>query len=308
MKLKLALAFIGCLFISSITLAAPILPGVLVDVDWLVENIDDVKILDVRADLDSFLREGHIPGAVVVDTNKVRVTRTINGREITRLIPERKDFDNFIAGHGISNGDVIIITNEGKSAGDVAGATRLYWQLKVYGYDQVALLDGGNRSWLDEHEDFTKDDVIIKAGSFKTSGGDPSILATTADVEAVLKNKSSTLVDTRSLRQHIGLSQKSYVYAPGHIPSSRLLPYKFVTAEKGSIKFLPAATVQKTLNSLGIDPMARLILYCNSAYECSSVWFVLHELMGNKNVAVYDGALHEWTMDKTRPMTTMLGQ
>ncbi|MDH5711682.1 MAG: rhodanese-like domain-containing protein, partial [Gammaproteobacteria bacterium] len=101
MKLKLALAFIGCLFISSITLAAPILPGVLVDVDWLVENIDDVKILDVRADLDSFLREGHIPGAVVVDTNKVRVTRTINGREITRLIPERKDFDNFIAGHGI---------------------------------------------------------------------------------------------------------------------------------------------------------------------------------------------------------------
>ena len=308
MKLIHALMLIGCFCFSSFSIAAPALPGVLVDVDWLVENIDDVKILDVRKDLDNFIREGHIQGAVLVDTEKVRVTRTINGREVTRLIPARNNFDAFMAKHGISNGDVIVITDEGKTAGDVAGAARLYWHLKVYGYDKVALLDGGNRAWVDAHEDLSTDMVSAEAGAFKTTGGDSSILSTTADVEAVLKNKSATLVDTRSLRQHIGLAQKSYVYAPGHIPGSKLLPYKFVTPEKGSKKFLPIAKVKQTLESLGIDPMGKLILYCNSAYECSSVWLVLHELMGNTKVSVYDGALHEWTMDKTHPMTTMLGQ
>ena len=57
------------------------------------------------------------------------------------------------------------------------------------------------------------------------------------------------------------------------------------------------------LRSLHIDQDKALILYCNSAYECSSVWFALHEMVGKQDVRIYDGSLNEWTMDARYPMT-----
>ena len=60
------------------------------------------------------------------------------------------------------------------------------------------------------------------------------------------------------------------------------------------------------LDSLRIDMDDSLILYCNSAYECASDWFVLHEILGKQDVRVYDGSLHQWTQYESNPMTTRL--
>ena len=138
--------FFFLLGLSSVSHAASQLPGPLVDAYWLADNIDDVVVLDVRKDIDSYTSEGHISGAVLVNVKKVRVTRTIDGQELTRMMPGPEDFAAFMSAHGVSNDSTVVLTHRGEKAGNVAGAARLYWQLRYYGFDSVALLDGGNAS------------------------------------------------------------------------------------------------------------------------------------------------------------------
>lgn len=114
------------------------LPGPFVSTDWLAENTDDVIVLDVRKDIDSFSAEGHIEDAVLVNAKKVRVTRTIDGLELTRMLPDRKHFEKFMSEHGVSSNSTVVITHKGETPGDVAGAARHYWQLRYYGFDSVA--------------------------------------------------------------------------------------------------------------------------------------------------------------------------
>lgn len=283
------------------------LPAPLVDAEWLADHIDRVTVLDVRKDPETF-GEGHIANAILVEAKKIRTTRVIDGVELTRMLPEKQDFERFISDHGVSNDSTVVITHEGGSAGDVAGAARLYWQLRYYGFDSVALLDGGNRSWEGALEELVEEVQPVSKGNFTASGELNDILATTEQVEEAMKSGSHTLVDTRPLRFHIGLDKRDYVYEYGHIPGSKVFPYKFLHPEKGTAVFVSTDDVKAAFDSLDIDPASPIILYCNSAYECSSVWFMLHELISNRYVKIYDGSLHAWTMDTSRPMTTKLGQ
>lgn len=290
----------------SVSHAASQLPGPLVDAYWLADNIDNVVVLDVRKDVDSYISEGHISGSVLVNVKKVRVTRTIDGQELTRMLPEPDEFAAFMSAHGVSNDSTVVLTHRGEKAGNVAGAARLYWQLRYYGFDSVALLDGGNKAWTEALEELVSETADVTPGKFTIDSQREQMLATTQDVEQVVKSGGATLVDTRPLRFHVGLDKRDYVYAYGHIPGSRNFPYEFLNPEKGMAKYLPSEEVESVMAALHIDPQSPMVLYCNSAYECSSVWFYLHELMGNTSVSIYDGSLHEWTMDKSRPMTAAL--
>lgn len=213
-----------------------------------------------------------------------------------------------MSAHGVSTDDTVVLTHGGKKPGHVTGATRLYWQLKYYGFGNVAMLDGGNAAWVEALEELTQDETQqVSPGKFVAGDEHPEINAKLEDIEKALNGSGETLVDTRELRFHVGLEQRDYVYAPGHLPNSKLFPYQFMHAEKGVARYFPVDKQMQTLKSLGIDPDKPMILYCNSGYEATSVWSLLHEVMGRKSVRVYDASLHEWTKDPKRPMTTELG-
>lgn len=287
----------------SIAQGTPELPGPLVDVDWLTENIGRVVVLDVRKNTDSFLKEGHIEGAILVDTGKMRVKRKQGGYELKGMLPDRKTHESFMSAHGVGTDSTVIITSRGDTPGHIAGAARLYWQMKYYGFDRVALLDGGNRAWTEALGDLTSDQTAVDPAQFVSGKERGAMLATMQDVQQALTDKGAQLVDTRNLRFHVGLEKRDYVADHGHIPGSRLFPNGFLYPEKGAAVFYPATVINQTLEALRIDPNKELILYCNSAYDCSSVWFAVHELLGKANARIYDGALNEWTMDGKHPMT-----
>ncbi|ALE52980.1 hypothetical protein SP60_07110 [Candidatus Thioglobus autotrophicus] len=286
-----------------------VIPSPLVDTDWVSENIEDLVILDVRKDLDSFSEQGHIRGANLVNTKKVRVTRTIDGVELTRMRPDQAGFERFMSAHGVSNNSIVLITHQGQTPGDVAGAARLYWQMKYYGFEQVSMLDGGDAAWTASMEELSKDSTKVKSGQFNfENNANNKILATIEEVRLAILDPSIQLVDTRSLRFHVGLDSRNYVYDLGHIPSSKVFPYKFLHPLKGVMVFPTKQQIKARFSSLNINPDASIILYCNSAYECSSVWFSLHEIYGNQAVQVYDGSLHQWTKDASHPMTINLAK
>ena len=303
------LLFIFFLIFSSpinTSFAGSAFPGPLISADWLVNNVDDIVILDTRKDLESFTKEGHIENAVLVDVKKIRVNREIEGKKITRMRPDAAGFQVFMREHGVSNSSQVVITHRGKSSGQVAGAARLYWHMKYYGFENVALLDGGNAAWLTALEDLVKETNKVEKGNYITGKEHPEILATMQQVQKSLDESSTTLIDTRALRYHIGIDKKSYVFEYGHIPGAKSLPYKLLNPLKGNAVFYEKDKLKTIIDLLQIDMKNNLIMFCNSAYECSSVWFVLHEILGNKDVRIYDGSLHQWTQYEENPMTREL--
>jgi thiosulfate/3-mercaptopyruvate sulfurtransferase len=303
MNKALLLLLLGGL--STLSIARAEIPQPLVDTQWLAENQASVIILDARKETGTFA-DGHISGAILVDVTTIRVERKINSKTLINMRPDAAGFQRFMRAHGINNDSVVVITHPGDKTGQVAGAARLYWHFKYYGFDQVALLDGGNRAWTTELEDLVTDVEPIVAGDYQVGSERPELLATMEQVQQALADDAITLVDTRDFRYHIGLEKKDYVFAYGHIPGSRTLPYKFLNPAKGSTRYLDHDTLVKLLDSLRIDMDDSLIMYCNSAYECASDWFVLHEILGKQDVRVYDGSLHQWTQYESNPMTTRL--
>ena len=299
------LFWLGLLGLLAGPLRAAELPGPLVDGEWLANYLDEVLVLDVRKEVKTFA-DGHIPGAVLVDVGQIRNQREIDGKVLTRMRPDAREFERMMRAFGIHEDSIVVISHPGDRPGQVAGAARLYWQLKYYGFDRVALLDGGNRSWVEALEDLVTEIDAVERGDYRSASERPEILATMTQVQQALGDDRLSLIDTRDLRQHIGLKQKDYVFAPGHIPGSNPMPYKFLHPEKGSMRFLEPAAYRSLLDTLRIDPADGLIVYCNSAYEASSTWFVLHELLGHEDVRLYDGSLHQWTQYAGNPMTTRL--
>ena len=295
-------------FLFSTANAKSIFPNPLINAEWLVEHIDDVVVLDTRKDLDSFNKNGHIENAILVDVSKIRIEREIDGKMLTRMRPDPKTFEDFMRKHGVSNDSQIVITHQGKTPGQVAGAARLYWHMKYYGVENVALLDGGNVAWVEALEDLSSENSEYKAGNFTVGAEKPEVLATMQQVKASLKDDTTTLIDTRGLRYHIGVDKKDYVFAYGHISGAKVLPYKFFHSIKGSTTYYSADKLRRIIKDLRINLNNKLIMFCNSAYECSSDWFVFHEILGKKDVSVYDGSLHQWTQYKDTPMSRELSQ
>lgn len=299
------------------------LPGPLVDSKWLAENKDTVAILDVRKDIKSFTSKpvltkdkktgqlkivrvgGHIPGARLLDYKKLRTKRNIDGMVIDKMILPKKDFEKLIRQAGVNQDSTIVIVSKGQDSVDMTMATRLYWQLKYFGHDKMAILNGGMSDWLLGKYPISLKPVKTSEGSWMAGNERKQILATSAEVENALKDSNVQLVDNRTLDLYLGTHKKSYVYAKGHIPGAKLLSHNLLTAPSVPSGFLPNDELSRIADALDVNMKANSITYCNSGHLASGGWFVMSELFGNQNVKLYDGSMHEWTKNKKRPVSYM---
>ena len=294
-------------------------PAPLVDTEWLEKHLDEVKILDVREDIESFTRKAvlvrkrftgdlklrrtgaHIPGAVLVDYLNSRSSKEIDGNNVRRMLPEKTEFEEMMQSWGINKNDAIVITSLGASNSDVTLATRLYWQLKYFGHDKVAILEGGVVQWELEEKPASIDVHEIKPGNWIANEERRSILASSEDVAAAINSTDTQLVDTRSLGFYMGAIKQTYVRKKGHIPGAKIFPNELITSKGAAPYFTDVETLKNMATELGIDADANIITYCNSGQLASASWFVFSELMGNKNVKLYDGSMHQWALEK-RPV------
>ncbi len=297
-------------------------PGALIDTEWLAQHLDEVKILDVREDIESFTRRAvlvkkrftgdlrlrrtgaHIPGAVLVDYLNIRSSREIDGNNVRRVLPEKSEMEALMQSWGVNKEDAIVITSLGTSNGDMTLATRLYWQIKYFGHDKVAILDGGVVQWQLEKRPSSIDVIEIKPGNWMVGEERQSILANSDDVAKAIDDPATQLVDTRSLGYYMGAIKQAYVRKKGHIPSAKVFPNELLTSAGAAPYFTDTEALKSMASELGIDADANIITYCNSGQLASASWFVFSELMGNKKVKLYDGSMHQWALEK-RPVVRM---
>ena len=312
MQLGLALAvasFIG--MVQAVTL-----PGPVISAEWLAANQSEVQVLEVRGDVASYTRApefeidkktgkkflvevgGHIQDSTLLDFKKVRADRMIDGKKIKYLIPEKADFEKIIQSVGVNSDKPIILVPVGLDISDIDEALRAYWQFKVYGEDNIAVLDGGMAGWLSEDRDYSVAPPVKSNGTWLGKAERKELIANSEQVALASKTGKSTLIDARQPVQYFGLSKRDYVGAYGHIAGAKeLAPELLAKPAKGALYFWDKNTYNSLFAANGINPKAPAISYCNSGHLAAGGWFVMSELIGNKSTKLYDGSLYLWTLE-----------
>lgn len=300
---------------------AGVLPGPVVSTQWLAQNRDQVQVVAVMSNPKLFTQKpelqkdastgkvvleevgGHLAGARLIDMKTMRTDRQINGLTVKYMLPEQSVFEKAIQAAGIDAGKPIVLVPLGVDPADVDDALRVYWQLKVYGEDQMAVLDGGLAAWLLEGREISTAAAEARTGNWKAVADRGARYgASSEDVSKASTDGSATLVDARDLRSFHGLTKRDYVGAYGHVQGARNYSPELMTRPAGgAVKFMSANTYRALMQAQGVRTDAPAISYCNSGHLASGPWFVLSEILGNTQARLYDGSMHQWTLEK-RPV------
>lgn len=295
------------------------LPSPLVNVDWLTKHKDNVIILDVRKDTKSFTAKpkksggiagmqgcgakkgsgihvaGHIPGASLISWKKVRAKRTVDGIDLIKLVPTKSEMETLMRSHGVNSDSTVVIVMKGTKSKDVTFATRLYWQMKYWGHNNMAILDGGTAAWAAAGNKLSREKTRPVKGNWIATGPNETVMASTTDVEKAISD-GIQIVDGRTDDFYLGSTyKKDYVYAAGHIPKAKVFSHELLVSGEIAATFLPVNKLSALMKAKGIDPNAPTVTYCDSGHLSTGHWFIMSELLGNKQAKQYDGSMHEWT-------------
>lgn len=264
-------------------------PEVLVETQWVADNVKDSKIRLVEVDVDTAAYgEGHIPGAVGWNW-KSDLEETLE-----RDIAHQVTLDKLLGRSGIANDTTVILYGDNNNW----FATYAFWLLKYYGHADARLMNGGRAKWIAEGRPMTKETSKHPATTYKTQGPDKSIRVVREEVIASVGKAGLGLVDVRSPKEFSGeilapenLPQEG-AQRGGHIPGAANIPWSQAVREDGTFKSVE--DLKQLYQGKGIVPDKEIIAYCRIGERSSHTWFVLKYLLGYPKVVNYDGSWTEY--------------
>ena len=260
---------------------------VLVSTEWAEENLNTPGVVFAEVDEDTTAYDGgHIPGAIKLDWKHDLQD------QVRRDFVDREGFEKLLSAKGIGNDDTVVLYGGNNNW----FAAYAYWYFKLYGHGDVKLIDGGRKKWELDGRELTKDEPNKAATTYKAQEPDTSIRAFRDEVVDAIGTKN--LVDVRSPDEFSGkllapahLPQEA-AQRGGHIPSAINVPWSKAANEDGT--FRSDEELKEIYGEAGLDTSKDTIAYCRIGERSSHTWFVLRELLGNKNVKNYDGSCTEY--------------
>jgi len=261
-------------------------PSALVSTEWVAEHLNDsnVRLIEVDVDTTSYA-QGHIQGAVGVNWT------TQLGDPIRRDIPTKEDFSKLLSNAGVSPDTRIVFYGDNNNW----FAAFAYWVSKIYGHQNVTLMNGGRKKWELENRPYTTDEASYPATNYQAKDADLKYRAFLKDV--LDRPAGGALVDVRSPAEFSG-----EVIAPpgmtetaqraGHVPGAANIPWAQAANEDGTFK--SADELKALYGGKGVTSDKSVIAYCRIGERSSHSWFVLTELLGFPNVKNYDGSWTEY--------------
>jgi len=264
-------------------------PAALVTTDWARQHLDDptVRFLEVDVDTEAY-DTGHLPGASGVNW-KSQLTDPVR-----RDLVSRDELEALLRAAGIDDDTTIVLYGDNNNW----FAAWAYWQLRYHGLDNVRLLDGGRIK-------VTADGISLTTDAPSHAQGSISVPAETREELRAYRQQvidgiggSESLVDVRSPEEFRGeLSAPAHLpqeaaQRRGHIPGAVNVPWATAVAEDGTFK--PIDQLRELYAAKGVDGSDDVVAYCRIGERSSHTWFVLHELLGYRNVRNYDGSWTEY--------------
>jgi thiosulfate/3-mercaptopyruvate sulfurtransferase len=261
--------------------------AVLVDADWVEAHLSDPNIVLVEVDEDvSAYDKGHIRGAVKLDWKEDLQD------PVKRDFVDKAGFEALLSSCGIGNDDTVILYGGNNNW----FAAYAYWYFKLYGHENIKLLDGGRKKWELDSRELTDDATSRPSTTYTAKDGDSSIRAFRDDALAAIGKLN--LVDVRSPDEFSGkllapahLPQEQSQRG-GHIPTAKNIPWSKAANDDGTFK--SDDDLRALYGEAGVDFSKDTIAYCRIGERSAHTWFVLHEILDQPNVKNYDGSWTEY--------------
>jgi thiosulfate/3-mercaptopyruvate sulfurtransferase len=266
-------------------------PELLASTEWLAAELGrpDVRILDCRWRPDgtggAVFDAGHLPGASYVDWRaELNEPPSEEAGHALRLASS-ESIMALMARAGVGDATTLVLYD------DTLGlyAARVWWSLRVYGFESARILDGGVTSWVAEGRPLSTGLLPHPDASF-TPRLNPRLRLTTTDVRSLLGSPDAQIIDGRAVPEYRG--HEGNARRLGHIPGATNMPVGAMH-DPGSQRLLDADAIRALLTRAAIAKGRRLVCYDGSGVGAAKLAFVL-TLMGYDDVAVYDGSWAEW--------------
>ncbi|WP_423922907.1 sulfurtransferase [Frigoribacterium sp. 2-23] len=293
----------------------PVLTAPIVSTQWLADHIgaDDLVIVDATVLVDSlgdgaaeptprgyasgravYAEAGHVPDAVFADLID-DFSDTDADLPFTR--PDTERFENAASALGISNDTTVVVYD---SAGG-HWASRLWWLFRSFGYDDVAVLDGGFATWVAEDRPIRRGHRAPKPSVFLAEERSDAWVDKRFVERVVAGDEDATLVCALPAREFAGAPGRRS--RRGHIPGSFSVPAsELLSADAHTYR--PVRELRSAFPSVSTDSL--VVVYCGAGVSAASDALAL-TLAGHERVALYDGSLNEWAADPDSPLVTLDG-
>ena len=263
----------------------------LVSTDWLADRLGmpDTVVVDGSFYLPALKRDaaaehlaGHIPGAVRFDIDAI----ADHANPLPHMLPSTEQFARDVGALGIAETDTIVVY-DGIGLG---GAPRVWWTFRLFGAEQVFILDGGLPKWKAEGRPLEAGTVERAPRIFKARKPG-AVVASLATVRAALADKSAQVVDARPANRFRGEAPEPRPgVRSGHMPGALNVP---VTALIEDGRLVPPERIAELFTAGGVDLTKPIITSCGSGVTAATLWLAL-DAIGKEPKALYDGSWSEW--------------
>ncbi len=263
----------------------------LVSVGWLASHMKQKNLVVLDVSDFTHYEQHHIPGAV----RAFGPWQVMNADFVGFMMPSQDQLVKMLRTYGVNNNSSVVIYDEGNTASDTAKSARALWTINVLGHKRVAILNGGFSAWKRAGKKVTTQDVAPLYGNF-TAKPVPALVATLKEVEKKIGSKKVVFIDNRGADEYFGQEKRSYIKRFGHLPGALLWPASYMT--NAGVDFSPSffrnvKALRKMAKGVGlpVDKNVEIITYSNQGLAGAMGYYVLHDILGYRNVKLYDGSI-----------------
>lgn len=278
-------------------------PESLVSVDWLSAHRDDpdLRIVDASYKMPGVMptapedyAAAHLPGAVFFDIDAISDPAS----PLPHMLPDPGSFAAKLGALGLGDQHRIILYDRS----GVIGAARVWWSLRVFGHDAVAVLDGGASAWIAAGLPMTAELPRIKPAHF-TPRVRPALVRNKDQILENLASRAAQLLDARAPARFRGEAAEPWPgRRSGRIPGSFNLDHTQLL-DPNTKRWKPAEELNALFESAGVTLDRPIFTSCGSGITACVLALGLH-LIGAREVAVYDGSWAEWGLPGPLPIET----
>jgi thiosulfate/3-mercaptopyruvate sulfurtransferase len=247
------------------------------------------QAVPARADFE----KGHIPGAQFID---LQADLSDKNHRLRFMLPAAEDFAAAMSRFGVGEGTRIVLY----STTTPQWATRVWWLLRVFGFDKAAVLDGGWQKWSREGRPVETGAARPRPSGHFIVKEQRRLMVGKAEVQQAIGDGAVCTLNALAPEQHAGTGGNTYG-RPGRIKGSVNLPAAHLI-DPATSAFLPAAELRRRFEGVGAFGR-EVITYCGGGIAASADAFAL-VMLGHPDVKLYDASMSEWATDPTLPMET----
>ena len=267
-------------------------PILLVSADWLAERLTapDIRILDASLYLPGDGRDGralyleaHIPGARFFDIDDIADSHS----PLPHMLPPVEKFVSRVRKMGIGDGHRVIVYDQQ----GLFSAARVWWTFRIFGHQDVAVLDGGLPKWLAGGYPVEEDEPDPRERHF-TGRRNSAMVRDVTQIAGAAKLRAEQIVDARAPGRFRGEEPEPRAgLRAGHIPGSKNVHYGSLMNPDGTMKDIDAT--RAIFEAAGVDLKQPIVTTCGSGVTAAILTLALHR-MGHTRNALYDGSWVEW--------------